>query len=107
MPDIHKTQDDKIYNIPLSAVNRPIPSVLDKSKVSQFVEDIKKDDEFPPIDVLEVNDKGQNYYFAFGGCHRWAAHKELGKETIRARIRTVDPKVLTTYLGSSNPFLKK
>jgi uncharacterized ParB-like nuclease family protein len=41
MPDIHKTQDDKIYNIPLSAVNRPIPSVLEKSKVSQFVEDLK------------------------------------------------------------------
>lgn len=48
--------------------------------------------------------KGNDYYFAFGGCHRWAASKELGKETIRAKLIDTPPSVISIYLGSSSPF---
>jgi hypothetical protein len=27
-----------------------------------------------------------HYYFATGGCHRWEAHKRLGRKTIPARL---------------------
>lgn len=48
--------------------------------------------------------KGQDYYFAFGGCHRWAASKELGRETIRAKLIETPASVIKTYLGASSPF---
>lgn len=56
--------------------------------------------------VLSHADNGNNYYFAFGGCHRWAAVKQLGLPTIRARLIKVSPSAIDTYLGASSPFRK-
>lgn len=49
-------------------------------------------------------DAGKDYYFAFGGCHRWAAVKQLGLPTIRARLIKLSPSAINTYLGASSPF---
>ncbi|WIA11405.1 hypothetical protein OEZ85_011523 [Tetradesmus obliquus] len=72
--------------MPVSAINRPLPSTLDNSKVQQFVQDMQAGAVFTPIEVAWVQDNWDNYYFAFGGCHRWAAVKQLGLPTIRARL---------------------
>jgi uncharacterized ParB-like nuclease family protein len=35
-------QDDApVYDMPVSAINRPLPSTLDHAKVQQFVEDMQ------------------------------------------------------------------
>lgn len=57
--------------------------------------------------VATAADGGNNYYFAFGGCHRWAAVKQLGLPTIRARLIKVSPSAIDTYLGASSPFRKQ
>ncbi len=35
-------------------------------------------EELTPIEVAWVERPEGHYYFAFGGCHRWAAHTEVG-----------------------------
>ncbi|EFJ45749.1 hypothetical protein VOLCADRAFT_105833 [Volvox carteri f. nagariensis] len=57
-----------------------------------------------PIEVAWVERPEGSYYFAFGGCHRWAAHIELGSATIPARLIKVSPATINTFLGSSSPF---
>ncbi|KAI8337383.1 ParB/Sulfiredoxin [Choanephora cucurbitarum] len=97
----------KVYDIPMSAVNRPIPSQLDRQKVENMKEVLQvpgREQELTPVDVHHVKYNGQDYYFAFGGCHRWAASKELGRETIRAKLIETPASVISTYLGSSSPF---
>jgi sulfiredoxin len=61
-------------------------------------------EDVPPIDVLWVKGTaGGNYYFAFGSCHRWEAHKRLGRETIKAKIVKCTPDVIHSHLGASCP----
>lgn len=57
--------------------------------------------------VSHSDEAGNDYLFAFGGCHRWAAAQRLGNEVIRARLVRVPPSVISTYLGASSPFAKK
>ena len=47
-----------------------------------------------PIDVLEVD----GVIYGFSGCHRFQAHKELGKETIMCRVRKATPQVLRYHM---------
>ncbi|KAG0172159.1 Sulfiredoxin [Apophysomyces sp. BC1034] len=104
---IHGNAIEEVHDIPLSAVNRPIPSILDRAKVEEMknlLQDPEHQEELTPIDVHHVQYKGDDYYFAFGGCHRWAAHKELKKETIRGKLIKTPPSVIKTYLGASSPF---
>ncbi|KAL1925003.1 uncharacterized protein VTP21DRAFT_4657 [Calcarisporiella thermophila] len=103
---IHGNQVDEVVDIPLSVVNRPIPSILDDEKVKEMKKVIEagKAEKLTPVDIHHVKHNGNDYYFAFGGCHRWAAHKEMGKNTIRAKLINTPPSMINTYLGSSSPF---
>lgn len=46
--------DSPVYEMPVSAVSRPIASVLDESKVQQFVHDMQNGAEFTPIEIAWV-----------------------------------------------------
>jgi len=48
-----------------------------------------------PIDVLEVDGN----YYGFSGCHRFAAHQRLGKETILCRVRRAPKSVLAKHIA--------
>ncbi|GAA5823610.1 hypothetical protein JCM11251_000697 [Rhodosporidiobolus azoricus] len=97
--------DAPTVQVPMRVINRPLPSVLDQSKVERFMEDIKKGDDFTPIEVLRTEaPDGKQYYFAFGGCHRYEAHKRLKSETIPGRIINVPPSAIRMYLGAGCPF---
>ncbi|BGP23869.1 sulfiredoxin [Rhodotorula toruloides] len=99
------TPDSPTVNVPLEVINRPVPSQLEEEKVLRFMEDIKKGDDFTPIEVLRcAAPDGQKYYFAFGGCHRYEAHKRLKSKTIPGRIINVPPSAIRMYLGASAPF---
>ncbi|GAA5894525.1 hypothetical protein JCM8208_006264 [Rhodotorula glutinis] len=99
------TADSPTVQVPMSVINRPLPSELDQAKVERFMEGIKAGDDFTPIEVLKcVAPDGQKYYFAFGGCHRYEAHKRLQSETIPGRIISVPPSAIRLYLGAGCPF---
>ena len=65
--------------------------------------EMQRGDEFTPIEVLWVQKGDDDFYFAFGGCHRWEAHKRLQKSTIRAKLVKTTPRSLSMYLGR-DPF---
>ncbi|EGC32958.1 hypothetical protein DICPUDRAFT_12802, partial [Dictyostelium purpureum] len=91
--------------MPMNVIHRPLPSELDEEKVVSLMETLKKGQDVPPVDVVWVTgrDANNNYYFSFGGCHRWEAHKRLNLPTIKARIVKSTPNEVKVYLGSSTP----
>ncbi|KAI9179502.1 hypothetical protein H9P43_004828 [Blastocladiella emersonii ATCC 22665] len=101
------TTSTEIYDIPLSVIRRPIPSVLDDAKVCDFMAKLDAGVEMTPIEVMHLErvhpETGAeaHYYFAVGGCHRWAAYTRLGRDTVRARIIDVTEDTLRTYFGAS------
>eukprot|EP01006_Ploeotia_vitrea_P067769 TRINITY_DN98398_c0_g1_i1.p1 TRINITY_DN98398_c0_g1~~TRINITY_DN98398_c0_g1_i1.p1 ORF type:complete len:124 (+),score=5.36 TRINITY_DN98398_c0_g1_i1:20-391(+) len=110
MSSVHSASKQIVHNVPMTAITRPLPSVLDEDKVQSMVKAIEENrkDELPPIDVMWIKgseNPDNNYYFAFGGCHRWEAHKRTNQATIKAKLVESSRKELTTYLGCSTPAL--
>jgi len=86
---------NKVQEIPLNQIRRPLPRQNDPQKVQALMESIAAIGQQEPIDVLEVD--GQ--YYGFSGCHRYEACQRLGKETILARVRKAPRSVLKTHIA--------
>ena len=74
----------EIKNIPLSQIRRPLPRQTDPEKVNQLMQSIAEVD---------------GNYYGFSGCHRFAAHQRLGKETILCRVRRAPKSVLAKHIA--------
>lgn len=113
---------NKISEIPLSQIRRPIAPVLDFQKIDAMVstmkgvpeasktctieEASKMDGQLPPIDVVCVRHNGQNFYFGFGGCHRFQAYERIRDQTgkdvlVRCKVIPATKDQLKLYVGSS------
>lgn len=104
---IHSAGISEVHNVPMSVIKRPIPSVLDELKVQSLMDTIKAETgegDVPPVDILWITgSKGGNYYFSFGGCHRFEAYKRLNRKTIKAKLVRSTLGDLYHYMGSSAP----
>ena len=74
------SDESDVHDIPVAANTRPLPSATDDGKVAAFAADMAAGARMTPIEVLHVADGADDYYFSFGGCHRWAGPGEVRVE---------------------------
>ena len=80
--------------VPIEAINRPHESVIDEGKVDDLMQSINEIGLQEPIDLIEFEGR----FYGFNGCHRYTAHKRLGRTTIEANIRQVDRATFRLHL---------
>jgi uncharacterized ParB-like nuclease family protein len=80
--------------VPIESINRPHESVIDEGKVDDLIRSIKEIGLQEPIDLIEFEGR----FYGFNGCHRYTAHKRLGRTTIEANIRQVDRATFRLHL---------
>ncbi|CCF57386.1 hypothetical protein KAFR_0C03950 [Kazachstania africana CBS 2517] len=118
-----QTSNLKTSQIPLSQIRRPIPPVLDHAKIESMVSTMKGipmssmtcslqdsincNGQLPPIDVMQIKENDNLYYFAFGGCHRFQAYDKIAMETnnpdilVNCKLIPSTRNQLRLYLGQS------
>ena len=88
-----------VQMVDIDSISRPVFPELDLCKVDSLMNTIETDyDKVPPLEALR-SPSGKLY--VFGGCHRYEAHRRLGKNQIKLNIRDATPMMLQMYLGAS------
>ncbi len=95
----------QVIDVPLSVIVRPLDTPVDEAKVASLQETLRDAPaNVPPITLLWITgEQGGQYFFSFGGCHRYEAHKRAGAHTVRAVLQRATLADLRTFLGSSAP----